>query len=34
MSDMEYVHDLAIDRKQNAVDMRSMAVQKLAYFNW
>jgi hypothetical protein len=31
---MEYVHDLAVDRKRNAVHVRSMAVKKLTYFNW
>jgi hypothetical protein len=34
VSDVEYLHDVALDRKQNSVGMRSAAVQKLAYFNW
>jgi hypothetical protein len=34
MSDVEYLNDVAFDRKQNSVDMLSTAVKELAHFDW
>ena len=31
--DMEHLHDIAFDRKQDAVDVRAAAVEQLAYFS-
>lgn len=34
VSDVEYLNNLALDREQNSIDVRSAAVKKMTDFDW